>query len=101
MVVPRIPDQKAELPMVVQVQLHFKFCAGFRFVPPEIVFIHKQLTSFSLGNTIGLIVIFLTLQLPKGGTIGIDWWGNTVMSNSMSTLCLFDTLVLTIYLVVS
>lgn len=35
-----------------------------------------------IGTTIGLIVIFLTLQLPKGGTIAINWWGNTVMDNS-------------------
>jgi len=30
------------------------------------------------GTTIALILIFLTLQLPKGGTIAINWWGNSV-----------------------
>ncbi|KAI0267969.1 OPT oligopeptide transporter protein-domain-containing protein [Russula aff. rugulosa BPL654] len=34
------------------------------------------------GYTIGLLIIFFTLQYPKNGTIGLDsiqkWWGNTV-----------------------
>jgi len=34
------------------------------------------------GYTVGLLIIFFTLQYPKNGTIGLDsiqnWWGNTV-----------------------
>ncbi|KAI9630210.1 hypothetical protein KEM48_012153 [Puccinia striiformis f. sp. tritici PST-130] len=32
-----------------------------------------------VGTVIGAIVIFFTLQLPKGGQLGtLNWWGNTV-----------------------
>ncbi|SCV67276.1 BQ2448_5922 [Microbotryum intermedium] len=35
------------------------------------------------GTIIGGIVIFLTLVLPKGGTLFVDWWGNTVFTNTL------------------
>ncbi|KAF8306444.1 OPT oligopeptide transporter [Clavulina sp. PMI_390] len=38
------------------------------------------------GTSIGAIVIFLTLQLPKGGNLAINWWGNNVFLNSTSFL---------------
>ncbi|KIO27768.1 hypothetical protein M407DRAFT_7102 [Tulasnella calospora MUT 4182] len=34
------------------------------------------------GTGIAVIVIFLALQLPKGGRISLDWWGNTVWLNT-------------------
>ncbi|KAJ8517514.1 hypothetical protein ONZ45_g5328 [Pleurotus djamor] len=30
------------------------------------------------GTVIALILIFFTLQFPKGGTLSVDWWGNNV-----------------------
>ncbi|KAN0111238.1 OPT oligopeptide transporter domain containing protein [Russula decolorans] len=34
------------------------------------------------GYTVGVLIVFFTLQYPKNGTIGLDsiqkWWGNTV-----------------------
>jgi len=38
-------------------------------------------TGLDAGVICGLIIIFFTLQLPKGG-IAIDWWGNTVWRNT-------------------
>ncbi|SCZ95997.1 BZ3500_MvSof-1268-A1-R1_Chr8-1g09935 [Microbotryum saponariae] len=38
------------------------------------------------GTIIGGIVIFLALVLPKGGTIFVDWWGNTVFTNTLDFL---------------
>ncbi|KAI8459070.1 oligopeptide transporter 4 [Phakopsora pachyrhizi] len=36
-----------------------------------------------VGTVIGAIVIFFVLQLPrKGGSQGIDWWGNNVFMNT-------------------
>lgn len=37
------------------------------------------------GVAIALIIIFFTLQLPKGG-INIDWWGNTVWMNTLDAM---------------
>ena len=37
------------------------------------------------GVAISLIVIFFALQLPKGGTININWWGNTVWQNTLDS----------------
>ncbi|GAV99170.1 OPT oligopeptide transporter [Lentinula edodes] len=34
--------------------------------------------AFDCGTVISLIFIFFTLQFPKGGTIFVNWWGNTV-----------------------
>ena len=33
------------------------------------------------GVAIALIVIFFSLQLPKGG-VTLNWWGNTVWQNT-------------------
>jgi len=33
------------------------------------------------GVALGMIVIFFSLQLPKGG-IKLDWWGNTAWQNT-------------------
>ncbi|TIA79936.1 hypothetical protein E3P92_03017 [Wallemia ichthyophaga] len=30
------------------------------------------------GTTLGIILVFLLLQLPKNGSISVDWWGNSV-----------------------
>ncbi len=35
-------------------------------------------TGLDFGVLLGLTVIFFTLQLPKGGSIELNWWGNTV-----------------------
>ncbi|KAH8113799.1 OPT oligopeptide transporter [Phellopilus nigrolimitatus] len=37
------------------------------------------------GVAIALIVIFFSLQLPKGG-ITLEWWGNTVSSNTLDAM---------------
>ncbi|TIB67791.1 hypothetical protein E3Q24_04023 [Wallemia mellicola] len=34
------------------------------------------------GTTLGIILVFLILQLPKDGGINIDWWGNTVFTRT-------------------
>jgi len=38
------------------------------------------------GTVLSLLTIFLTLQLPKGG-FEVNWWGNTVFTNSLSFSC--------------
>ncbi|KAJ8291250.1 Glutathione transporter 1 [Rhodotorula toruloides] len=35
------------------------------------------------GTVVCGIVIFLCLQLPKGGTISLNWWGNSVYTNTL------------------
>jgi len=35
------------------------------------------------GTILGIIVVFLALQLPKGGTLFLDWPGNTVYQNTL------------------
>lgn len=34
------------------------------------------------GTLLSLIFIFFTLQTPKGGTLSLNWWGNTVYQNT-------------------
>jgi OPT family oligopeptide transporter len=34
------------------------------------------------GTVISLLIIFFTLQFPKGGSIVLNWWGNTVFENT-------------------
>jgi hypothetical protein len=36
------------------------------------------------GTVIGVIIVFLCLQLPKGGTLTFNWWGNLVWQESQS-----------------
>jgi hypothetical protein len=38
-------------------------------------------TALDAGVIIGLIVIFVTLQIPKGG-VELNWWGNSVWKNT-------------------
>jgi hypothetical protein len=38
-------------------------------------------SALDAGVIIGLVVIFFTLQLPKGG-INLNWWGNLVWTNT-------------------
>lgn len=35
------------------------------------------------GTIVSTIVIFLVLQLPKGGNITLSWWGNSVAANTL------------------
>lgn len=35
------------------------------------------------GTVITSLVIFLCLVLPKGGTISLDWWGNSITGNTL------------------
>jgi hypothetical protein len=35
------------------------------------------MNGFSVGTVCALIIIFFTLQFPKGG-LSVNWWGNTV-----------------------
>ncbi|KAH7875547.1 oligopeptide transporter [Lentinula edodes] len=42
--------------------------------------------AFDCGTVISLIFIFFTLQFPKGGTIFVNWWGNTVFTNTADFL---------------
>jgi hypothetical protein len=41
------------------------------------------------GLAISLIIIFLTLSLPKGG-IAFNWWGNVDAFNTAVLPCLHD-----------
>merc|ERR1712093_410015 len=38
------------------------------------------------GTVISTILVFLLLQLPKGGTISLEWWGNTVFTKTYDWL---------------
>ncbi|KAJ3824187.1 OPT oligopeptide transporter protein-domain-containing protein [Lentinula raphanica] len=38
------------------------------------------------GTVISLIFIFFTLQFPKAGSIFVNWWGNTVYTNTADFL---------------
>jgi len=38
------------------------------------------------GTVVGTILVFLLLQLPKGGGLAIDWWGNTVFTKTFDWL---------------
>ncbi|KAJ3994522.1 OPT oligopeptide transporter protein-domain-containing protein [Lentinula boryana] len=42
--------------------------------------------AFDSGTVISLIFIFFTLQFPKAGTIFVNWWGNTVYTNTADFL---------------
>ncbi|KAM0747315.1 OPT-domain-containing protein [Meredithblackwellia eburnea MCA 4105] len=42
--------------------------------------------ALDIGTAISILFIFLTLQLPKDGTIAVDWWGNNVFMNTMDYL---------------
>jgi len=44
----------------------------------------NYITSAALdsGTVLSLIVVFFTLQFPKGG-VNLDWWGNTVFTNTV------------------
>lgn len=35
------------------------------------------------GTILGIIVVFLALQLPKDGTLAVTWWGTTVHTNTL------------------
>lgn len=35
------------------------------------------------GVAVAMVVVFFAVQLPKGGTIELDWWGNTFWANTM------------------
>jgi hypothetical protein len=36
------------------------------------------------GTIIGILIVFLCLQLPKDGTLALNWWGNLVWQESQS-----------------
>lgn len=38
------------------------------------------------GTVISTILVFLLLQLPKDGTIKLNWWGNNVFRNTYDWL---------------
>jgi hypothetical protein len=88
------------------------FCAGVGVMPPAsgINFSSRAITGFifnycirryhlrwwmrynyilsaglDAGVAIGLLVIFFTVQLPKGG-FNINWWGNIVWQNTADAL---------------
>ncbi|KAG8863761.1 hypothetical protein FRB96_007598 [Tulasnella sp. 330] len=42
--------------------------------------------SLDSGTIISVIVVFATLQYPKGGTIALDWWGNSVFLKTADAL---------------
>ncbi|KAL1665532.1 OPT oligopeptide transporter protein-domain-containing protein [Schizophyllum commune] len=35
------------------------------------------------GVAVAMVIVFFSVQLPKGGTIELDWWGNTGWANTM------------------
>lgn len=39
------------------------------------------------GTVIAVMVIFFTLQFPRGGTINVNWWGNQVFQASTFFFC--------------
>ncbi|GJN94762.1 hypothetical protein Rhopal_007854-T1 [Rhodotorula paludigena] len=38
------------------------------------------------GTVVAALVIFFALQLPKGGSISLDWWGNNVYTRTLDWL---------------
>ncbi|KAG8977354.1 hypothetical protein FRC05_001752 [Tulasnella sp. 425] len=38
------------------------------------------------GTAIGSILVFLLLQLPKSSTLRLNWWGNTVWTETADAL---------------
>ena len=34
------------------------------------------------GTAVSILLIFFTLQFPKGGSIAVNWWGNNVFTKS-------------------
>lgn len=50
--------------------------------------------AFDCGTVLSLLLIFFTLQFPKGG-FNVNWWGNTVFTESESHMCLTVCAVLT------
>lgn len=42
--------------------------------------------ALDIGTLFSVLFIFFTLQFPKGGTIQLNWWGNTVWKNTADAL---------------
>ncbi|GAA5913408.1 hypothetical protein JCM8208_004757 [Rhodotorula glutinis] len=53
---------------------HFRWWSKFNFI------LSAGLDS---GTIISALVIFFTLQLPKGGSISFNWWGNNVFTETL------------------
>jgi len=52
---------------------HFRWWSKFNYILSA---------SLDSGTVVSLIVIFLALEFPKGGTIAVNWWGNDVFENT-------------------
>jgi hypothetical protein len=52
----------------------FRWWAKYNFVTSA---------ALDTGTVIGVVLLFLTLQLPKGGKLSIDWWGNNVFLKTL------------------
>ncbi|KAM0747271.1 OPT oligopeptide transporter [Meredithblackwellia eburnea MCA 4105] len=52
---------------------HFRWWSKFNLVLSS---------ALDVGTAVSTVFIFLTLQLPKGGNIFLNWWGNTVFENT-------------------
>ncbi|GAA5828625.1 hypothetical protein JCM11251_000877 [Rhodosporidiobolus azoricus] len=53
---------------------HFRWWSKFNFILSA---------GLDAGTVLSGIVIFLSLQLPKNGTISLNWWGNTVFTETL------------------
>jgi hypothetical protein len=40
--------------------------------------------ALDVGTIVGVLVIFICLQLPRDGKLQLDWFGNTIFTNSLS-----------------
>ncbi|BGP43973.1 hypothetical protein JCM10450v2_008189 [Rhodotorula kratochvilovae] len=52
---------------------HFRWWSKYNFILSA---------GLDAGTVISALVIFFTLQLPKGGTIALNWWGNRVFTET-------------------
>ncbi|KAL8279558.1 hypothetical protein RQP46_008120 [Phenoliferia psychrophenolica] len=52
---------------------HFRWWSKFNF---------SLAAALDCGTALSAIVIFCVLQLPKGGKIRVDWWGNNVFKRT-------------------
>lgn len=53
-------------------------------LPPLLQYNYVLSVGLDTGTVIGVLIIFLCLQLPKDGTLSLNWWGNLVFTQSRS-----------------
>ena len=53
---------------------HFRWWSRYNFITSA---------AMDTGTILSSIIVFLTLVLPKDGTISLHWWGNDVTTNTL------------------